>query len=164
VRAPLCQPFGRVTRQNLHMNGFTAYGYLLDTLPERPAIAVGVHAWGGPDLSDRIDAAIVELEPGAPGRSPTLALLLRSGAVRSILPTARERARGDLALYARRLAAPGHLKRVYLFARRLPDEATSRRLRRCGIELLAGPLGALGALTVVHGEPPGPSGRAQDAA
>ncbi|MGC8485280.1 MAG: hypothetical protein ACP5O6_06555 [Candidatus Baltobacteraceae bacterium] len=146
------------------MNAFSALGLLVDSQPERPPAPIALYAWGGSALNAAVEAAIVELLPGSSRHRGSYALLLRSPgrSVLAALPV--QRARGDIAAYARYLARCGATRSVYLFARSLPDAAALRRARRAGVEIVVSPLEALGAMTVVHRDAPPPSARAQDAA
>ncbi len=145
------------------MNAFSALGLLVGPEPERLPQRIALYAWGGSALNAAVDAAIVELLPGSPHYRGSFALLLRSpgGAVLRALPV--QRARGDIAAYARYLARCAATRSVHLFARHLPELSALRRARRAGVEIVVSPMEALGAMTLVHREAP-PSARAQDAA
>ncbi len=146
------------------MNAFSALGLLVDPQPERLPAPIALYAWGGSALNAAVDAAIVELSPGSTRHRGSFALLLRSPGRSQLAPLPVQRARGDIAAYARYLARCGATRSVYLFARSLPEAAALRRARRAGVEIVVSPIEALGAMTVVHRGAPPPSARAQDAA
>uniref|UniRef100_E6Q1C1 Uncharacterized protein n=1 Tax=mine drainage metagenome TaxID=410659 RepID=E6Q1C1_9ZZZZ len=150
--------------QNQRMNAFHASGLLVDPQPERKPRPIALYAWGGSPCNIAVEAAIVELAPQSLQHPGSFALLLRGEGAASLHPTPAQRARGDIAAYARHLARRGATHAVHLFARSLPDESVLRRARRAGVEIIVSPIEVLGAMTVVHGELPPPSAPAQDAA
>ena len=146
------------------MNAFHASGLLVDPQPDRSPQRIALYAWGGSLANAAVEAAIVELTPRSSQHSGSFALLLRGSGVAELHPTAAQRARGDIAAYARDLARRGATRSVHLFTRSLPEPSALRRARRAGVEIIVSPIDALGAMTLVHGERTEPSAPAQDAA
>ena len=131
-------------------------GAMLESGDRATITPATLHARVHPALAERVRAAAVDFEATSPASLRRL-LILAQGSnpaqFRSrVSDTLEARGDCDLADVLEILARGAGTAEVHLFSHWLPEDSTCAQLRRRGIELVAHPLEAIEAASLVSGQ------------